>query len=343
MKNDFFNLSAEEQAAFIQQAGDKLDISDLIIEKDLWICWVLEKIFELPIQMVFKGGTSLSKAFGLIKRFSEDCDVTIDYRNFKLDLDLENSSRTYLKKISHELKAKLKTYIMEVVLPYLREQASKKFPEKIIEITLSEDGEQLRFYYPSVINTPHVYLRDHVFIEFGVRNITEPCEKREVSPYVAQVIGEGIILPKAMVNTLSPIRTFWEKATLIHVECHRPEQKACLDPSTPIKSHPTSRLSRHWYDVLMLKKSWVGEKALLNDEVLKSVIEHKKAFFNTIHANYDDCLAGKFRLIPTDVYLKNLEKDFTQMISAGMFYELPPKFDLMMNELRMLESIINKH
>lgn len=78
MSNNFFNLPQEEQSALIKQAGDQLDISDMIIEKDLWLCWVLEKIFALPVLMAFKGGTSLSKVFGLIKRFSEDCDVTID-------------------------------------------------------------------------------------------------------------------------------------------------------------------------------------------------------------------------------------------------------------------------
>lgn len=127
MSNNFFDLSREEQSVLIRQAGNQLDISEMIIEKDLWLCWMLEKIFALPIQMAFKGGTSLSKVFGLIKRFSEDCDVTIDYQNFKPALDLEHINRTQLKKISDELKGNLKIYILETVLPYLHEQTLKSF------------------------------------------------------------------------------------------------------------------------------------------------------------------------------------------------------------------------
>lgn len=329
MSNNFFDLSQEERSALIRQAGDQLDISDMIIEKDLWLCWMLEQIFALPIQMAFKGGTSLSKVFGLIKRFSEDCDVTIDYRNFKPELDLEHTNRTQLKKISDELKGKLKTYISETVLPYLHEQTLKTFSKKF-DIELSEDGEQLRFYYPSVIGELHGYLRDHVLIEFGVRNSTEPCEKHPVSPYLTQAVSKDLDLPKPMISTLSPIRTFWEKATLIHVECHRDRM-----------SNTPERLSRHWYDLCMLNNSWVGERALSDSGILKNVIEHKKAFFNASYANYDDCLSKKFRLIPNISYLEALEKDFTQMIDAGMFHELPPTFEAIIETLSKLEEEIN--
>jgi hypothetical protein len=331
MSDDFFSLPLVEQSAFIKKAGDQFDVSDMIIEKDLWVCWLLEKIFALPIQMVFKGGTSLSKVFGLIKRFSEDCDITIDYRNFKPELDLKQSSRAQLKKVSDQLKGQLKTYISETVFPYLQEQISKIFPKKIFEITLSEDGEQLRFYYPSITNISHGYLRDHILIEFGVRNSTEPCEKHQVLPYLAQAVIRDLDLPKPIIYTLSPIRTFWEKATLIHVECHRDRLV-----KTP------ERLSRHWYDLFMLNNSWVSEQALSQSNVLENVLEHKKAFFSASYANYDDCLCGKFRLIPETKGLKNLALDFTDMIEAEMFYELPPTFDEIINSLHDLETKINQ-
>ncbi len=331
MSNNFFNLPVEEQSALIKIAGDQFDMPDMIIEKDLWLCWILEKLFALPIQMVFKGGTSLSKVFGLIKRFSEDVDITIDYRNFKPELDLKNTSRTQLKKTSDQLKELLKIYISETVLLYLQEQVSKNFPKKIFEITLSEDGEQLRFYYPSIISTTHNYLRDHIFIEFGVRNITEPCEKHSVLSYLAKAITSDFDLPKPMISTLSPIRTFWEKATLMHVECHRDRLV-----KTP------ERLSRHWYDLFMLNNSWVGEQALSDNDILKSVIEHKKAFFNASYTNYDDCLSSKFRLVPAGPYLENLENDFSQMVKTGMFHEVPPTFDEIIKGLKNLEKTINQ-
>lgn len=352
MSENFFNLSEEEQVALIRQAGDQLDLPDVIIEKDLWVCWLLEKVFSLPMQMAFKGGTSLSKVFGLIHRFSEDIDITIDYHNFKPELNLEALSKTQLKKVSDALKEELKGYISTTVLPFLQKVMAENFKNKAFEVTLSDDGEQLRIYYPSIlkgylllenggsfllenggrliITEKSGYLRDHVLLEFGVRNSAEPCEKHLISTYLSQTVPGDFVLPKPMIDTLSPIRTFWEKATLIHVECHRDRMD-----KTP------ERLSRHWYDLYMLNNSWVGEEALSGHEILASVIEHKKAFFNASYANYEDCLAGKFRLIPSEEYLHGLKQDFLKMIDAGMFSKSPSGFEEMIKILRILEWKIN--
>ncbi|OGT52229.1 MAG: hypothetical protein A3F17_07110 [Gammaproteobacteria bacterium RIFCSPHIGHO2_12_FULL_41_15] len=330
MSEKFFSLSPDEQSALTKKAADQIGLPEIIIEKDIWVCWLLDRIFSLPEQMAFKGGTSLSKVFGLIKRFSEDCDITVDYHNFKPKLNLKNATRSQLKKASDELKSKLQHYIANTVLPFLKSEIAKTFSKKLFEITLSDDGEQLRFYYPSVVSHSTGYLRDHVFIEFGVRNSTEPCEKHVIEPYLAQVMKIDLQLPKATVNTLSPIRTYFEKATLIHVECHRDRMI-----QTP------ERLSRHWYDLFMLNNSWVGKKVLNHAKILKSVIEHKKAFFHYSYANYDDCLIGKFRLMPEEHYLKSLRQDYTKMINAGMFHDSPPKFDEMIRVLSHLEKRIN--
>jgi hypothetical protein len=170
-----------------------------------------------------------------------------------------------------------------------------------------------------------------VFIEFGVRNSTEPCEKYPLKTYVADVITTDLGLPKPIVNTLSPIRTFFEKATLIHVECHRDNIKPTPD-----------RFSRHWYDLYILNNSFVGEEALLHFEILQSVVEHKKAFWHYSFVSYDDCLSGQLRLIPSENYLNGLEKDYKQMINAGMFNETPPLFGDIIKSLSKLEDEINK-
>lgn len=335
MATNFFNLSAEQQLALIKKAGDKFDLSDMIIEKDLWICWVLEKIFELPVKMVFKGGTSLSKGFDLIKRFSEDCDITIDYRNFQPELDLQNLPvRSQLKKLREELKAQLSIYVSEKIVPHLQEQASKMLFGNTFNITLSDNGEELRFYYPSVIDNLTAssgYLKDNVLIEFGAANITEPCSKHQISPYLKQVASSDLDFPEPMINILSPIRTFWEKATLIHVECHHDNLNK--DPE---------RLSRHWYDLWMLNDSWVGKEALSSSEILKSVVQHKEAFYRAAYSHYDDCLGGKLRLIPGEKYLNNLRQDFLKMIESEMFYGVEPKFSIIMEALEKLETLINQ-
>lgn len=218
------------------------------------------------------------------------------------------------------------------MVPYLHKQLLKIPNKKSFEIVLSDDGERLQFYYPSVANKQPGYLRDHVLIEFGIRNSTEPCETRDIITYLDYVVeDENIFLPKPKVDILSPVRTFWEKVTLMHAECHR--DRFNKDPE---------RLSRHWYDLFMLYNSDIGKQALSSADILKNVIEHKKAFFNASYTNYDDCLNGKFCLVPTEINQANLAKDFNRMIQAGMFYESPPKFDEIMKSLRELEVVLNE-
>lgn len=203
-------------------------------------------------------------------------------------------------------------------------------PSHRFNLTLSEDGEQLRFYYPSAVNSTPNYLRDHVLIEFGMRNSTEPYEQRTITPYLNS-IEHTITLPSPIIRTLSPVRTFWEKATLIHVECHR--GRLVQSPE---------RLSRHWYDLYKLYHSHVGKNALKNLEVLDNVIIFKKAFFNASYANYDACLEGALRLIPDAESLKTLKADFNKMIIAGMFYKKPPAFGEIIDSLLELEQMINE-
>ena len=332
MHNSFFNLTLEERQLIISKTADHMDVSEVVIEKDLWVCWLLEQLFTLPIQMVFKGGTSLSKVFHIIKRFSEDCDIKIDYRDFaEKEIDLEKTSRSQLKKISEQLKGQLKHYVHDTVLPLLAEKLENQFPDQEFEIILSEDGETLEFYYPSIMTDSIVYLRDHVLVEFGIRNSTEPCEKHQILPYLMSSIGSDIQVPKPLINTLSPIRTLWEKVTLIHVECHRE------------RLHQTpERLSRHWYDLYMLNHSHIGVEALDRLDILDSVLEYKRAFFNASYANYDDCQKGKLRLIPSSENQEALAKDYAHMIDADMFYQTPPSFSEIIVSLKNLEFKINQ-
>lgn len=174
-------------------------------------------------------------------------------------------------------------------------------------------------------------MRDHVLLEFGIRNSTEPFEQHTISPLIEECIGKDkLALPTAAINALSPIRTFWEKATLMHVECHRNRL-----------SNMPDRLSRHWYDLAKLAHSQIGKDALINKDILISVLEHKKAFFNASYANYDDCLTGKLLLLPGEAGLEALRKDYLQMQQAGFFSEEPPSFDEIIKTLSRLEVQIN--
>ena len=136
--------------------------------------------------------------------------------------------------------------------------------------------------------------------------------------------------PTSAVTVLAPERTFWEKATLMHVECHRPAPKADAD-----------RLSRHWYDLSRLASSSFGTQALADRELLADVVRHKKVFYNSSYANYDACLHQQLRLVPEGALLDALQRDYQTMQRAGMFSSPPPDFPTLIGQLRELEQRIN--
>ncbi|MDR3491567.1 MAG: nucleotidyl transferase AbiEii/AbiGii toxin family protein [Gammaproteobacteria bacterium] len=278
--------------------------------------------------MAFKGGTSLSKVYNLINRFSEDIDVTIDYRELLPNIDLSEAlSKSALKKLREQLEVKMKEYTRNKILPFLSECIKNYFPNETFNLELSEDGEKLRVHYPTLFESGDGYLQTNVLIEFGGCNSTLPSDVHTIKTILSEVTGD-LILPIAQVKVLNPSRTFWEKATLIHVECHRGR----------LNTSP-ERLSRHWYDLAKLFQSWVGKNALSDRKLLEDVIVHKKAFFNASYANYDDCLNKKFRLIPGLDEIKNLKSDFNKMENSGMIRE--SSFDNFIEIIKQLEMTIN--
>lgn len=327
MSEAFLHLPRDEQANIFEACTSKLGRRPEHLEKDVWICWALQSLFAMPqsLPMAFKGGTSLSKIFDAIRRFSEDVDVTIDYRALDATVDpfAPDLSKTTQKKFSENLKARVKQHTHDVVLPYFAKLLDP-FATRREPIELSEDGESMRIYYPSVYGNG-----ENVLLEFGGRNVVDPSEQHFIRPYIAQEIKE-LDFPTASVRVLSPVRTFWEKATLIHVECHRPEPRV-----------DASRLSRHWSDLAVLADHEIGKRSLSDRSLLAEVVKHKKVFFHTATANYDACLGGGLRLVPDAALLSALGTDFGQMVRAGMFDIEPPAFDKIVSRLQVLEREIN--
>lgn len=331
INNAFLKLSYKEQAEIIATLAPQLKRDPQILEKDIWVCWVLQKLFDLPnsLPMVFKGGTSLSKVFNLIKRFSEDIDISIDYRAFNNDIKLpiEKLSKTAQKKFSEKLKTDLIAYVNDVIKPHFQKISQNELNNEI-SISISEDGEKFRIHYPSSIYNI-TYISSSVLIEFGARNITEPKEYYQIKPDIAHLLPQ-LNFPTPNIPVLSPLQTFWEKTTLIHVECNRGELRKNSD-----------RLSRHWYDLVMLSNHHIGAEAILNRDLLCEVIHHKKIFFNTAYANYDACLTGNFKLLPNPEQLQELQQDYQKMVTSGMFYESPPSFSELIKKIKEIEYNIN--
>lgn len=336
MAIDFFDLSEDLQRAFIESASTPLNKAAHILEKDLWLCLTLRELFKLPHPMSFKGGTSLSKVFNLIHRFSEDIDITLDYRGFDNDIDLSQPiSRTALKKISEQFREDVRVYAHDVVLPHMKQAFETHSKALQPNIELSANGEEMYINYPSLVQgfndyPQPSYILPRVLVEFGGRNTIEPSNLHDIESTLSKVNAD-IALPKATINVLSPARTFWEKAILMHTRSHRGQLEAAPD-----------RLSRHWYDMAVLSDSWVMHEATADHILMEQIVRHNMAFYHSSYAHYDDCLAGNFRLLPDKPYLSHLKQDYTSMIDAGMFETEPLTFDMLLTKIENLEQVINQ-
>jgi len=333
MAERYFDLTAGEQAELLQDLAPVMGRRAEILEKDIWLCQVLDILFRLPCRkpMAFKGGTSLSKVYKAIDRFSEDIDVTVDYRSLvagapELAAITSNSQRS---KLSEALKAELVKHVIDELVPALRDALSAALPALAISIEVSEDAEKLWVYYPSAVENTDSYIRPSILIEFGGRNSTLPQSILSIMPDIAAHVS-NLEFPTAQVVVLSAARTFWEKATLIHVECHRAQLRASAD-----------RLSRHWYDLARLADHEVGHQALQDTDLLRDVLSIKETFYRSGFSNYDRCLTGGLRLIPDAPLLDALRQDYQAMLAAQMFYGKTLPFDDIVARLETLEKAIN--
>ena len=334
MAERFLSLGARERADIIRTVAADSGRSAVILEKDLWVCWVLEALFSMPDPhpMAFKGGTSLSKVFGVIDRFSEDVDVTLDYRAFNDPYDpfAEGASRTQTKRFSERLKDRVARYARDVIAPALDAAAERLAPDGRYAIHVGDDGETVRFAYPSAVEAHDGYVRSDVLLEFGGRNVIDPNERHAITPDIA-ALAQGLDFPAATVTVLSPSRTFWEKATLVHVACHRRQL-----------ANKPERLSRHWFDLTCFAAHAVGRAALADRGLLADVVRHKMVFFHAGNANYDHCLDGRLRLVPDDDQLPALRSDYDAMRNARIVGDDAPEFDALIERIRILESDANR-
>lgn len=307
-----------------------------VLEKDVWVVWTLGALFEMPgrLPMAFKGGTSLSKVFKAIERFSEDIDVTLDYHSFPtkygLMEPLKGNRRADRDQSIRVLAAK---HVRDIVRPYLQERLTAEFGLDPARVTLEDDGQSLRLPYPSALTPADAYIAESVKIEFGGRNPAEPTQVATIEADIAADLApSGLDLPTATVDVLAAERTFWEKATLIHAECRHPEFG---------RTRPVSRKSRHWYDLHALADHEAGARALNRPDLLRSVVEHKNVYYPSGSAHYEECLTGRLRLVPDEPGLAGLERDYHEMERSGMFYGSPPTFREIVTRLRELEAVIN--
>lgn len=317
------------------EAAGRRGLNAAIIEKDFWVCWTLQQLFSLPDlerRLIFKGGTTLSKVFGVIQRFSEDIDLTLDRALIGFGDDRSPDRPMSRKKRQETVKqmvAACRDYIQGPLLKGLRERISPVLTDdwELLVDPDAADGQALLFRYP-VAATHSDYIHPAVKMEFGSRSDPWPTVTAEIVPYASEDFPQVFTEPKCQVVALDVNRTFWEKATILHEEAHR-----------PLESPLPGRYSRHYYDLALLAQAPVRETALRRMDLLERVVWHKTTFFGRSWSRFDSAKPGTFRLIPPPERHSALETDYQRM--RPMLFGEPPLFDGILVLLRDLEQAIN--
>jgi len=333
MKIAFLELPEDERRLYIEQAAVRRNISPVVLEKDFWVCWLLGILFESEFanSLVFKGGTSLSKVFGVIERFSEDIDLSLS-PTF-LNLPDAGTSRNQANKWMARAEAvcgavvqKQIAPILEVAVVSILGQRDQPWFEYLTDP--GTHSPVLLFHYPSTQPDGFKYLKRSVKLEFGSLTDQQPIGRHSVRPWVAEELPIAFPDWKCEVVALEVGRSFWEKATILHTEYHRPAGKPMPD-----------RFSRHYADTAALAKHPTVSKALDQHELRVRVVQWKSQFFGSSWANYDQAIPGTFRLIPPPDRLPALRRDYQAM--RDMYLSEPANFDDILSTLADLEARIN--
>lgn len=331
MPESFLSQSKEIQEEILQSVAADSGMRAQHLEKDVWIVLALKLLFSMPEppMMVFKGGTSLSKVYGAIERFSEDVDITIDHKYLKPDVDPYELSKTKQKDLREELPLLAKKYVVESIAPYLERRLEEVVGTKV-PLDIAKEGEVVIVHYPFVVERMSgEYLKEGIQLEFGGRSKVTPNESKVIVPYLLPYVPK-LDFPRAEVLVLSPMRTFWEKATLLHLYCNK-----------GVRAGQKQGLSRHWSDVAALIENDIGRAALEDRSLLEDVVITKQTMYPDNKAQYPACVEGGIKLVPEGELWVYLEKDYKVMIASGMFYRDPLPWETVIVRLEWLEKEVN--
>lgn len=333
----FLTLSENDRRLTFEQTAIQLGIVTTSVEKDFWVCWTLQTLFAMPglaPHLTFKGGTSLSKAWGLIDRFSEDIDLTIDRAMLGFgenDSPDQAASNKQLHKRLKQLKAACSAYVAESMLPELSQTIGATLADQPWKLILDEndpDWQTLLFYYPTLFAVlVGRYAQPVIKLEMGARSDPWPRAERSIQPFVAEQFPQLFQTPACVVQALLPERTFWEKAMLLHEETFRPPEK-------PRKA----RMARHYYDLYQMIQQGIAARAVANIDLFQQVAAHREVFFAQSWVDYATLQPGALKLLPTNV--AEWRQDYIAM-QREMFRTPPPDFEEIMAVVEGFEREIN--
>jgi hypothetical protein len=342
--DDIARLPCTDRMDLFSATARRRGLTAAIIEKDFWVCWTLKRLFTLPdppAGLLFKGGTSLAKVFGVIERFSEDVDLSFNRTELGFGGESDPLNATTGKKRKHGLEALTETcqrVIREALLPQLVTvfgAALSEPPSTAWGVELAGDdpeGQTLLFRYPAGNRSRSAgepaSIQPVVRLEIGARSDHWPAVEATVTSYAAAEFPALFKEPGCNVHVLAAGRTFWEKATVLHTWLHAPADKKFRD-----------RQSRHYDDVVRLYQHQLGKAASKDIDLLLKVARHKEVFFPAAWARYADAKPGTLRIVPPDARLPELEQDYRKM--QEMIFGEPPAFERLLEVLREIERQVN--
>ena len=307
-----------------------------LLEKDVWVVQTLEALVETPFgeHLTLKGGTSLAKAYRVTRRFSEDLDVTYDIRAIAPDLVAGGeegalpATRSQERRWTREIRSRLDSWVQEQLLPAVETH----FARTSVAVRLHADSDRLYVAY-SPLFTDYGFVKPEVAVEFGARSTGEPREERCVECDAASHLS-GVAFPTASPYVMAAERTFWEKATAVHVFCRQQRRRG-------------ERLSRHWHDLVRLDDAGMAQQALDDRNLALSVAQHKAMFFREKDAggnwvDYEAAVTCGLQLVPEGSFYEALANDYGRMVDDGMLLGDEDSFEALMDRCADIQGRANR-
>jgi hypothetical protein len=341
--NAIATLTPGERGQIFTEAGARLGFAPFHVEKDFWVCWTLATLFsdgEIGGNLAFRGGTSLSKGWQCIERFSEDIDLAINRSwmggdelvEFKEDIITTSERERRYKR----LREQCRRVIREVIAPHLIDHLGKiadRGSARVVTESIASDRDPfvVRIEYPGAgLTPPDDYFQPVVKIELSGRAEDAPAEPRLVVPYISELFPELFADTPRPVSCVLPHRTFWEKAALLHEQHTNPK---------PVE--PANRQSRHLYDLHQLWTAGNLKASITHqDPMFREVMVHRSDFFPYGWVNHREILPGDLQLVPEADRISAWVADFTKMKS--MFFGVPPSFEQILTTIRNIQASLSR-
>lgn len=311
------------------QIAEQIGMTAFAVEKDWWVSRTLEIIFQMPIgkHLVFKGGTSLSKAWKLINRFSEDIDLAIDKEFFEGYNG--NISKSKITKLRKEAGTYTTGTFFEELKKAFETAGFTNLEYNVIEAKDSDqDPRIIEIYYPNVINKFTDYILPRVQIEVSCRSLREPNSIQKLGALLDEFyFDKEFAQPLFNVPTVNVERTFLEKLFLLHEEFHRPAEKMRVD-----------RLSRHLYDIYKLTQAGVAKNAINDKELYETIVAHRHKFSRVGDVDYNNHNPKVLDPIPPEAVIAAWEIDYAKMKQDMIYGQDKPSFENLINNLNELRN-----